>query len=399
MEYIQQVLTRKLGLHERLQQELSTYHMRTVHKDGSIIMEQVKNPYFLVNDTWNVDFLGEIRQFKEMVENYKGSAQNVYFQFTSPKVNLEVKYVWYHRLFKDEWSLGTVFNGQSKCLSKLTLFMNQKYPTLHSLLDLDIEKADREWMFWLKAQGIKTQRTSKHMTCGKYKHKTPVVNFLRLLHSSFFELTDICEEWEKDRWDVRVLHDQYGIDYVKSDSNYYIDFTKIEQVRMRQQVKKYIKQRLLSKNNFSWSTARNYLKVLPKFLSFVFSLEPAWNDLKGLKRFHMEQYIQWMHEYAKSNLTQKNAHPEAYISEVLKIVGKFLEDIQRYEYDIAPEIHVKLLLFPEDSRNEEKNQLTKLIIFLTLYWNNYSLTSMTYTKKSFLPCGLPLKRDYAFQMY
>ena len=37
---------------------------------------------------------------------------------------------------------------------------------------------------------------------------------------------------------------------------------------MREQVKKYIKQRLLSKNNFSWGTAREYLKYLPEFFIF-----------------------------------------------------------------------------------------------------------------------------------
>ena len=49
----------------------------------------------------------------------------------------------------------------------------------------------------------------------------------------------------------------------------------------------------------------NYLRVLPQFLSFLFSLEPTWDDLKRLKRSHIEPYIQWLHEYSKNKITQK----------------------------------------------------------------------------------------------
>ena len=74
----------------------------------------------------------------------------------------------------------------------------------------------------------------------------------------------------------------------------------------------------------------------------------------------MEQYIQLLHEYAKSNLRRKNAHPERYITKGLKIIGKFLEDIQRYEYDIAPEKHVRLLLFPEDKPKRRKKSIDQI---------------------------------------
>ena len=37
----------------------------------------------------------------------------------------------------------------------------------------------------------------------------------------------------------------------------------------------------------------------------LFSLEPTWDDLKRLKRSHIEPYIQWLHEYSKNKITQK----------------------------------------------------------------------------------------------
>ena len=109
----------------------------------------------------------------------------------------------------------------------------------------------------------------------------------------------------KDRWDVRILHEKYGISYNKSRSHFYLNFTNIPGTKMRKEIKRYFKQSLLSKNHFSWGTAANYLRVLPQFLSFLFSLEPTWDDLKRLKRSHIEPYIQWLHEYSKNKITQK----------------------------------------------------------------------------------------------
>ncbi|MEE6142447.1 tyrosine-type recombinase/integrase [Bacillus cereus] len=360
MKYTYQINTEQFGLHEQLQCKLSGYPIKTAQDDGSIVVQHIQNAYFLVNDTWNINFFKDIPQFKEFTEKYNITSRNVYFQINSSTVNLEVKYLWYQKLFNDKWTLNTVFNGLATHLRKLTTFLNEKYSTLHSLLDLDIEKTEREWWFWLQQQGFQIQKTMQHKIYGEYTSKTPLANFLRSIYSSLFMLTDTREEWEKDRWDIRVLNDKYGIAYNKSRTDYYVDFTKIEQVNMREQVKKYIKQRLLSKKNFSWARARDYLLHLPTFLSFVFSLEPAWNDLRDLKRLHIERYIQFLHEYTRSNLKQKNANHERHLSEALKCIRKFLEDIQQYEYDIAPESHVRILIFPEDKPKLRKKSVDEI---------------------------------------
>lgn len=182
----------------------------------------------------------------------------------------------------------------------------------------------------------------------------------RLIQSSLFELTDTREEWDKDRWDVRILHKKYGIDYIKSQNRNWIDFSKIEIQNVREQVKKYTKHRLLSKSNFSWSTAVTYITQLSSFLTFIFSIEPTWRDLKALKRFHILQYLEWIHEYAQNNLKNKNAHPERYISYNLKAVQVILGDMQRYEYDIAPETYVKLLIFSEDIPKQKKKSIDQI---------------------------------------
>lgn len=351
----------EISFHERLQQELSSYLEKMIHEDGSVTTNVIENPYFLENDVWNVNILGEIPQFQEQWLNYKFSIKNLYFRVNSPTVNLEIKYVWYHKLFRDEWTLSSAFNGQINSFNKLTSFLNEKYPTLSSLLDLDVKKGEREWIFWLEGNGMNTKIEYYAKAYGKwYVMNTPRANFFRVVHSSLFELTDTREEWNKDRWDVRILHEKYGIEYSKSRSHYYIDFGKIELQCIREQVKKYIKQRLLSKSNFSWGSALTYLLHLPPFLNFIFSIEPAWRDLKALKRSHILQYIEWLHKYAQNNIRRKNTHPESYISMSLSNVQKFLEDIQRYEYDIAPETHVRMLIFPEDKPKQKKKSIDQI---------------------------------------
>lgn len=358
MKQIYQMENEQFEFHERLQQELSSYPLNLIEKDGSITTQYVKDSYFLTHDIWHTSFLETIPQFQKLVKEHSGR-QHVRFQFNSATVNLEIKYVWFHKLFKEEWRIGSLFAGYATYLQKLTVFLNEKYPNLHSLLNLDIDQAEREWCFWLENHGLPTQQKKLVVTYGVYTHKTSLAVFLRTIYSNLFTMTDSREEWEKDRWDVRVLHNNYGIPYNKSRAGYFIDFNKFEQVNIRQSIKKYIKQRLINKS-LAWGTAQIYLSRLPRFISLILSLEPSWTNLKALKRSHMEQYIKCLHEYARNNLIRKNSNPENYISGTLNYLGKFLEDIQRYEYDIAPETHVRLLLFPEDKPKRKKKSFDQI---------------------------------------
>ena len=91
-----------------------------------------------------------------------------------------------------------------------------------------------------------------------------------------------------------------------------------------------------------------------------------WKDLKALNRTHIVKYLEYLYEYTKNNIKQKNSHPESYINSSLSILCKFFEDIQRYDYEMAPETHVRLLIFPEDKPKPRKNQWIKLVTSLTM---------------------------------
>ncbi|WP_332633054.1 tyrosine-type recombinase/integrase [Halalkalibacter flavus] len=363
MKQIKNVQVEEVAFHEVLQRELSTYSEKIVHEDGSVTIEQVNHPYFLVNDKWNTNFIEEIKQFREIITTYNEKLKNrrktIYFQLKSPTVNLEIKYIFYSRLFNEYWSIRTIFNNCQDGLRRLTEFLNEKYPKLTSLLELDIDKAEKEYIFWLNQKGVNTHEVLKWVNRRNTIKKSKVAEFLRIVYTAFSHLTDKRDEWEKDKWDIRRLHDKYGIDYNKSASGYFLDFSKINE-KIREQVKKYCKQRLLSKNKFSVGTANKYVDKLSIFFSFIFSIEPTWQDFKALKRSHLEKYIEHLHEYTKYNLKQRNSNPEDFVRKSLSTVQKFLEDIQRYEYEIAPETHVRLLIFPEDKPKVRKRSIDQI---------------------------------------
>ena len=332
---------------DKIIETLSKYTEKTINKDKSVSYTEIPTNYFLENDKWHIDFFGNIEQFKEQVKNYKYTNKNVYFLFNNYNLNKEIKFIVYSKLFSDKWGLQSVLTNRRQLVKNLAEFINKIYPNINSLKELDLEKANIQWIDWLNDKGVTTIKTSNFLD-KDYENKTYIANFLELIIGSFNTLTDERKEWEKDKWDVRNL-DKYGITYNKSkNNNHYIDFNKIKNVNIREEVKKYIKQRLISNNKFSWSTAVNYLICIPKFINYICELEPTWNDLKDLQRYHILKYIEWLNVYTKENLTQKNANPKLYISWSLKIIQKFLYDIQIREYNISPIKNVIVLIFPED---------------------------------------------------
>lgn len=337
---------------DKITTTLSGYTEKIIASNGIVKYHTVSNDYFLKNDIWGIDFFGTIPQFKEQVDNYKSFNKNIVFSFTNPNINLEMKFIVYSKLFSDAWKLSSCMVGQQQFIRRLTTFMNEKYPKLNSLLDLDIDKANLQWIDWLNQQGIKTIATQT-IVGTEYANRTRGANFLNSIYATLFSLTDEREEWEKDTWDVRNL-EKYGITYNKSLTNYYIDFTTIKNETIRVEVKRYVKQRLVSNNQFTWGTTQYYLKYLPYFINVICELEPTWNDFNRLERHHIEKYLEWLYTYAKGKKVRKNAHPEEYINKSLKVISKFLADIQLREYAIAPKKNVRILIFPEDKPTPKK---------------------------------------------
>ncbi len=66
----------------KIKEELSSFVDVKINKDGSLTKQMIMNDYFLVNDKWNLDFIGSINNFKNQYANYKGNIRifHLFFQ-------------------------------------------------------------------------------------------------------------------------------------------------------------------------------------------------------------------------------------------------------------------------------------------------------------------------------
>jgi integrase len=326
--------------------ELSSYYLVLNTKDDSKKMF-VKDNYFLREDTWKFDEIVEMFQLTSQFPNYKDN-KIIRFNLQSPTMQLEVKYVFHQQILNFKWKLSTAFIRNNRCARLLMDFINDKYPRALSILELDIERIDSEWRLWLSAKGIPTLRTVYDSLYRKDRTvDSQEAKYFLFFRNLLFDISDSREEWEKDKWYIENLSSKYGFKYSKSKSTTALDFTKIHNIPIREEFKLYIKHRLMSKNRFSWSSANGYLGTISIFLNYICKIEPTWKDLNQLNRGHIINYLEYLHKYAHK-IEVKNSNPEHHMSQAIILIQKFLEDIQRYEYKMAPKKPVKTLFFNED---------------------------------------------------
>lgn len=340
----------------KLFEVLSFYSEIVENEDKSVTYNTITTDYFLKNNEWHIDFFKRISQFKKDLLDWENSHKNIIFRFHNSNINLEMKSVVFSKIFRQEWSVRNVIMNLSKFqMRNLSFFLREKYPHLNSILELNISKANLQWIDWLEKSGIQTKRSSEWaiQRTGKcLPSKTTIACFLKNVYDYLFNLLDDREEWVKDKWHIRNL-EYTGLKIVKSSSHHYLDFSKITNENLRTMVKEYIKKRLLSKNDLRWSSARSLIMSVTKFLNFITLIEPTWNNLSRLDRTHVEKYIEWLNIYC-SNINFKNKNPESHINKNLSNVTRFLDDIQLFEYVTAPKKEVRKLMFPSDKPKLKK---------------------------------------------
>lgn len=330
------------SVHDYMRNELSSYVVRNIDEDENVQKVIVNNPYFLIENSWHINFFRTISNFKSYLENPTFNRKKIYFPFKNELINLELKFFVYRKIFQDEWTMNTMFVGQANNIQLFNRFVNEVYPYLNSLTDLNIDKANREWLSWLERNGVSTSYISKR---DGYKVKSPRAKYLLNLLTEFNKLIDFRDEWEKDIWEAKNLNKEYGVYFNQAASHTKMDFTAIKNMRFREETKQYLKRRLLS-NDLTWGSARNYLNCIPSFLDFIFSLEPDWDNLTKLTRNHIEKYLEQLNKDLKDN--QRVTNSRHYIIKAVSLVKKYLQGLQEVYSDLAPEKDIRVLIFPED---------------------------------------------------
>lgn len=339
----------ELDYSQKLKNYISRYEKIEVKEDGNVQYSTIETKYFLENNIWNVHDFGEIANFKDTLQrflNTKNRSRQICFLFNNININLEAKCVMFHKLFSTEWTLGSAVASRNTLFKKLANFINETYPNLEYLADLDINKANIKWIDWLVQNGINVER-QENVNGKLYTRKTAEATFLILVYDSITKLFDNRDEWEKDDWNVRNL-EKYGIKYKKSGNIHHLKFSNIENKNIRVYVKKYFKTRLLSNNGFTWGTAYGSLRSISLFCEYIAKVEPTWNDFNELSRDIIEDFYLYLNYYAKNNKKRKDSNPESYIQMSIFKIRSFLLDLQRYEYEIAPKKNIQSLIFAQD---------------------------------------------------
>ena len=311
--------------------------------------------YFLNNDVWNIKTFGNISNFINDFQKYKGQKVNIKFKSKNENIKLELKYFCIKKLFSTEWSLGTFMTGVSSYMTNLLTFLDEEFPNIESILSVEFPALNEKWSAWLEKKDFKTINNKFKEVLGKvYPIKSPIFMFLERFYEGISPVFDERDEWEKDIWDIRRLINKYDIEYNPSKNEYLVNFSTIKNPYFKDAVKTYFKQRILSQNNFAWSTARTYVGWIGKFLNYISDMEPTWKDLKQLSRQHIEGYIEWLSQYVKGH-TRKDANPNRYKRQSLTAVNQFIRDLHFYNNSqMAPYIPVDLLIFPSDKPRKTK---------------------------------------------
>ena len=158
---------------DKITNVLSKYTEIIINEDKTVLYKDITTDYFLENNDWYLGFFGCIEQFKNQVE-YNDYNRVLCFPFNNKNIAKEIKFIVYNKLFSNQWSLKSIFSLIKYNINKLSDFLNIKYPNLTSLQQLDLQKANVQWIDWLENENIKLKR--KNSTLSKLRNKNYIIN-------------------------------------------------------------------------------------------------------------------------------------------------------------------------------------------------------------------------------
>jgi len=335
--------------------KLSFYEDKILNKEGKIIDKPIiYTDYFLKNDVWHVEDFGQISRLKEEYKEHvdKKTVKTFTFVSNNENIKLEMKLHIYNMIFNKHHRFYTIFDKGGR-VRRVEEFINKKYPEINSVLDLDLKKAEIKWYDWIQKRKIKVIRKSYEAKIDKtYAKKTVYATTLRRIYESLFEIFDVREEWEKDKWDIKNLG-KYGISYNKSNNSHTLNFKYIKNSSFRKEFKKYLKMRLKN-NTLKWTTCTNYLSYMHKFFNYISEIYPSWNNLNDLSRNDILGYLDWLDKnVAKSNRIK---NPMYYKNRTLTINYKYLRDIHYYDFDFGPTKDIKKIIRDSDKPKADRGR-------------------------------------------
>lgn len=305
--------------------------------------QKIEN-FFEENPYWSQD-IWDVRKSPLLINEW--TQQHVTLNFSksiNENITRELKHYLATRLVNETYSPTTIFCAYRKSITRIIEFFNEYYSQAESIIVIPKEKFQIAFRTFLISKGNPVSRTKSYLTKGQIEKKrtepSTYLQFSNQFYEFYLSFYDTRDEVEKDIWNVKHL----GIEYNKTSHQFTMNFMQIHEI-YRKLIKEYLRVRVVQQQSMTFSTGNNYLLYLSNFFNFIAKKYPKRSNLREVARNDILEYL----EFLRNNPTKRRSKPsDHYIHKSLYHLNKFIDDIQRYEWDEAPTKNVRLLIFPED---------------------------------------------------
>lgn len=220
-----------------------------------------------------------------------------YHEFNNPFMENEVKGFIRHMVVDNHNMPSYVNDFIIQFAQAWSKFVNSNHPELNSCVDIDYEDLYKEYLTWLKDNGIQAISYSKRAQVTKYMEwlyfpiKTNYVAgfnaYYKYINSIVYP--DTRNEKDKDVWDVRNL----GIPFstLPSRPRYTVNYEPVTQLWLRDIVKNYNFFRIQHRE---MATVLDDMKAFRLFSAFLREKHPEISSLKEITRDVVVDYIAYV---------------------------------------------------------------------------------------------------------
>lgn len=352
-------------LKDIMETALSCTPIKKTDKEGNVYFDKQPTIFYLRNDIWPLSHFLNLEQFaveRDKKGFYKNGNQNkfcdhkLHFEkIKNEALKLEAKFIFHEMIYSGAWTLFTTYLSIETSFNRLIQFMGENNKWVNSFSEMKTDAFLNDYLDWLTSSGYSskihgskenTTRTIKARTVSSQNTRIPSLMASRLDQALSPYLPDIIPEllWQKDVWSLDEMR-IFGIDGTKTQGKQIIHFDTCTSYSLRQILKTYIKEKLMS-HEIVWSTAQHNAYHIVSFLNYIHEIHPEWKSLTGLSRKDISGFQEHTNLYAtKHNIS----HIDEYTALRLQQIKCFIEYLQEYEYHEAPKKDVSKLIHKADT--------------------------------------------------
>lgn len=194
-------------------------------------------------------------------------------------------------------NLGAVTIAKNAIFTKhFGKFVTEYFPEITSVLDVEYDVILKEFCNYIEENNMKVMvRTTSTITKDLIKiegvYHTNTIYVLQKFYNYILNVVypDSETEYEKDKWDVRLL--RIKINIAESNPKYCLNFEEIAQPNFKEVCKKYLYHRLPIKKMSTLMSEIAHFKCFSKFLTEYY---PKFKLLSELDRHLIENYISYI---------------------------------------------------------------------------------------------------------